>query len=254
MSPVISTHVLVLLAAFAVGYACWVAYWFISENRRSRSGRRTDNESHLPKPGKRDGEIIGKSLFVLPPRHSQTQAAIEPETVGRDENADNFAPASVPEHPRQIPADELDNVFGEAPEGEPNPPLDINYDPADEWPSDDDEHEDEPEPLPTRGASFAQGVRYEDMGEAYRHMVHDTPLTDDQKEKTGHTLLQMKGTEIYSVILSRKPEWENKAQSLIDTYLSAFRRQAAERSAGSPAPQSVPPGFSAYNHVKTTKR
>ena len=86
-----------------------------------------------------------------------------------------------PNTPRQIPPEDLDEVFGVAPEGEPNEPLEIDFPLYDEsFPDADaeepdyDEDEDDTEELPLLGRSLAQGVSFEQMGEAYRHvyMIH----------------------------------------------------------------------------------
>ena len=104
-------------------------------------------------------------------------------------------PTNVPEHPRQIPPEDLDEVFGVAPEGEPNEPLEIDFPLYDEsFPDADaeepdyDEDEDDTEELPLLGRSLAQGVSFEQMGEAYRHVVHDPPSTDEQREETGREI------------------------------------------------------------------
>ena len=74
-------------------------------------------------------------------------------------------PTNVPEHPRQIPPEDLDEVFGVAPEGEPNEPLEIDFPLYDEsFPDADaeepdyDEDEDDTEELPLLGRSLAQGL------------------------------------------------------------------------------------------------
>lgn len=93
-------------------------------------------------------------------------------------------------------------------------------------------------------------VSFEQMGEAYRHVVHDPPSTDEQREETGRVLLGLKQTDMFEVIVSGRPDGNDRVKSLIDTYLSAFHRRMSERSAESPSPQgSVPTGFDVREFV-----
>lgn len=144
-----------------------------------------------------------------------------------------FAPASASEHPRQIPPEDLDEVFGEVPAGEQNEPLDIYYPLYEEsFPdteAEEPDDEDETEELPLLGRSLAQGVSFEQMGEVYRHVVHDPPITDYQKEETGRLLLGLKETDMFEAIVSGCPDGNDRVKNLIDTYLSAFHRRMGRR-------------------------
>ena len=240
-----------LLPLFAVGYALWAFFRL----RRMEPNEPADGIVAEDTPCRQ--EIIGRSRFVLDLRHSRPQAAVESETEKVTEKADIFVPTNVPEHPRQIPPEDLDEVFGVAPEGEPNEPLEIDFPLYDEsFPDADaeepdyDEDEDDTEELPLLGRSLAQGVSFEQMGEAYRHVVHDPPSTDEQREETGRVLLGLKQTDMFEVIVSGRPDGNDRVKSLIDTYLSAFHRRMSERSAESPSPQgSVPTGFDVREFV-----
>ena len=116
-----TTCILRLLTVCAVGYALWAAWYLFRESRRSN--RRLPVSDAAP----RRREIIGKSRFVLDRRRSLPQAAVAAKTEKGIEKEPIFAPASAPEHPRQIPPEDLDEVFGEVPAGEQNEPLDIYY-------------------------------------------------------------------------------------------------------------------------------
>lgn len=72
------------------------------------------------------------------------------------------------------------------------------------------------------GPLACPGVSFEQMGEAYRHVVHDPPSTDEQREETGRVLLGLKQTDMFEVIVSGRPDGNDRVKSLIDTYLSAF--------------------------------
>lgn len=246
MITINSYTILVLLIAFAVIYAVWTMVYLTGERRSRRKTEKKKNDTNGQNVAKRKkGDIIGKSQFVLPlSGQSQPEATVIPETELDTEKENIFAPASVPEHPRQIAPEELDDVFGAVPEGETNEPLDINYplqvkpfpeEEADE--AEETEDEDESEDLPIRGKPVAQGVSFEQMGEAYRHVVHNPTITDEQKEETGRILLNLKGTDMFEAIVSGDSEQGDKVDILMNTYLTAFQKKVAERSAESPSPQ-----------------
>lgn len=250
MIAMTTTCILRLLTACAVGYALWTIRYFLKDRHR-----RTASEAFVGGDKIRRKEIIGKSRFILARRHSLPQAAIGPENEQYSDKSDIFAPASVPERPRQIPPEELDEVFGDVPAGEQNAPLEIDY-PLYEEPFPDteadyfDDVEDDTEELPLSGRSLAQGIRFEQMGEVYRHVVHDPPITDYQKEETGRLLLGLKETDMFEAIVSGCPDGNDRVKNLIDTYLSAFQRRMAAGAAESPSPQGVvPEGFDVRDYV-----
>lgn len=243
----INSHiVLVLLIAFAVVYAIWTMVYL---NRLGKSQKKKNDVKEQTSVKRKKGDIVGKSRFVLPlSGQSQPEAAVTPETELDTKKENIFAPASVPEHPRQIAPEELDDVFGAVPEGETNEPLDIDYPlqvkPFPEEEAEETEDEDESEDLPFKGKPVAQGVSFEQMGEAYRHVVHNPTITDEQKEETGRVLLNLKGTDMFEAIVSAQPGKGDKVDILINTYLTAFQKKVAERSAESLSPQGeVPTGF-----------
>ncbi len=244
-----TTCILWLLTACAVGYALWTIRYFLKDRYRHTASETSTGGDRI-----RRKEIIGKSRFVLDRRHSLPQAAIATEAEKGIEKEPIFAPASVPERPRQIPPEDLDEVFGEVPAGEQNEPLDIYYPLYEEsFPDTEAEElddEDETEELPLLGRSLAQGVSFEQMGEVYRHVVHDPPITDYQKEKTGRILLGLKETDMFEAIVSSCPDGNDKVKNLIDTYLSAFHRRMAVGAAEGPSPQSAAPdGFDVRDYV-----
>lgn len=239
---------LLALTLFAMGYALWVA------RRFERGERKTDKETgkEAPQPECRHRrEVVGKSRFVLPAR---SQPAPKAATAGKngkaDEKADIFAPANVPRHPRQIPPEKLDEVFGAPPPGESNDPMEHSmplYE--DDYAAETDEDEDENGgPQPIQGRPRATGDSFEKIGETYRALVHDNPLTDEKRQEIGETLLSLKRTDMFEAIVSAAPGGEDKVKSLIDAHLAAFHKKIAARAAGSPSPPaSVPDGFDVRN-------
>jgi hypothetical protein len=212
--------------------------FFISESRRMRK-KDKDSAPKGQEEKRRKGDLVGKSLFVLKERISTPQAAKEIENEKDTENAIIFAPSNVPtDYPRIIPSGELDDVFGAPPPGEDNPPLDIDC-PMPQEPDTDDEEEEEDEHLPAKSHSQALGISFEQMGEAYRTVVHNPVITDEKKEETGRILLNLKHTDMFEAMVSSSPEREDRVSGLMDSYLKAFRKRKAEE-AGEDEPPVIP--------------
>ena len=248
MITIISNTVLALLVAFAILYALWTMYFFISENRRFRKENREPMLREQDRK-KNKGDIIGKSQFVLKERIPVPQTAIEADNE-KDKGKENiFAPSDVPkEHSLIIPADELDEVFDDVPPGEANPPLDIDC-PMPEEPEPADE-EEEYEALQVSGRSLAEGISFEQMGEAYRTVVHNPIITEEKKEETGRVLLHLKHTDMFEAMVSGEPEREDRVGGLINSYLKAFhQRKAGGSGENKPSATSVPKGFDVRNYV-----
>lgn len=245
--------ILVLLISFAVLYALWTMQFFISENRRMRKENK-DAAGKKEEGKKRKGDIVGKSLFVLKERISVPQAAKEIENEKDKENDHIFVPSNVPtDHPRVIPGDELDEVFGAPPPGEDNPPLDIDCPMPQEPDSEDEENEEdeeEYEALQVSGGFRAEGFSFEEMGEAYRTVVHHPIITDEKKEETGRVLLNLKHTDMFEAMVSGEPEREDRVSDLMDSYLKAFhKRKAARPGENEPPVTAVPKGFDVRKYV-----
>ena len=257
MEAINGHRALIVLSVVAVLYAAWMIWYFMRGNRRGGKQGKTGGESSPPSGKKRKGDIVGKSHFVLPEQsHSQPLTAIESESENRTGNEDIFAQENVPQHPRQISPEELDDVFGVPPAGEANEPLDLDFPlyvesfPEEDTEDAEEEDEDETDDSPSMGKSYAQGASFEELGEAYRRVVHNPIITEDQKEETGRILLNLKGTDMYGIIVSGKPEREDRVRELIDTYLSAFDKRISEKSAESPPPQGdIPSGFNVRDFV-----
>ena len=248
MITITSNTVLALLVAFAILYALWTMYFFISENRRfQKENRETMLREQDSKKNK--GDIVGKSQFVLRERIPVTQTAKEADNEKDKGKGNIFALSDVPkEHSRIIPVSELDEVFGEVPPGEANPPLDIDC-PIPEEPEPEDE-EEEYEALQVSGRSLAEGISFEQMGEAYRTVVHNPIITEEKKEETGRVLLHLKHTDMFEAMVSGEPEREDRVGGLINSYLKAFhQRKERKKEKDKPSATSVPKEFDVRNYV-----
>lgn len=251
------THVLVVLTAVAILYAVCAMYILIRDSHRvngkGRNYKGTVSQSENKKP---IADIMGKSKSVFDKGVSVPQAAVVAETESDAEKDDIFASENVPEHPRQIPPDELDDVFGKPPEGETNEPLGIEQPlyvepPFPEEFADDDD--DENEDLPFRGRHPAHGVKFEELGEAYRRVVHNPTITDTEREETGRILLDLKPTDMFEYIVSGNPKREDTARYFIDTYFAAFQRRVEAETTGSHSPQDdivAPQGFRVIDNAQ----
>jgi len=250
------SYILGVLALVALAYAIWaVGYFTVGYYRLKKTlAKNTPKQEDSPK---RKGDIIGKSRFTLPlSGQSQPEAAVEPENEKDTKKENNFAPSNVSEHPRQVPSDELDEVFGNPPEGEKNEPMEIEVPLSDNSNFPDkgevdetEDFEDETEELPTRGVHSALGVSFEQMGEAYRQVVHNPSMTEKEEEETGRIFLEIKETDMFEAIVSQSEEGD-KVNHLMETYLTAFHKTIAARSAEDNPPRgSVPSDFDVRQYV-----
>lgn len=255
MEAITITHILELLSLAAIFYALWVVYYFEREKRKP-GNKSSNEESSFLSLSKKKKDIVGKSTFILTDRKIQQNTAKETDVEEDTKKESTFVESNVQEHPKQVPSDELDEVFGKPPEGEDNSPMEVeipldSINPFPENNEDEDEadtEEDEDEDLPLRGESENRpktiGTKFfEEMGEAYAAVVHDPPLTDDEKEDTGRILLEMKHTDMFEAMVSGQKERENKVSYLIDTYLTAFHQKMQTISGESPTLQGIPSDF-----------
>ena len=244
-----------VIIALIVAYAVWAIAVFSLDALRKRRRVRKCGDDAATKPAQRHNEVIGASRFDLSRRLSTPQAASVAGSGEREGKEDIFAPADVPERHRQIPPEKLDALFGNVPEGETNDPLDIDFplyevksfpDSEAEMPDSESENED----LPSLGRSFAQGVSFESMCEAYRHVVHNPTITDEQKQETGRVLSCLKGTDMFEAIVQGAADGGDKVQTLMDTYLAAYNKSVAARMGESLPPLSAaPPDFDIQKYV-----
>lgn len=179
--------VLVILILVLIAYGVFAyRYW---RRQLSQVARPLEEEEwpleHRP--------IIGKSHFVLPPRRQPTPTtAISEKNESEAEKADIFAPEKQTEHPRQIPQEKMDAVFETPPAEESNEPdpegipfieqevTDYEADMDEEM---DREEEEEAESQPPAGRSLARGVRFEQIGEAYRTVSREAAPTEEKQQR-----------------------------------------------------------------------
>lgn len=246
--------VLVILILVLIAYGVFAyRYW---RRQLSQVARPLEEEEwpleHRP--------IIGKSHFVLPPRRQPTPTtAISEKNESEAEKADIFAPEKQTEHPRQIPQEKMDAVFETPPAEESNEPdpegipfieQEVSDYEADMDEEMDREEEEEAKSQPPAGRSLARGVRFEQIGEAYRTVSREAAPSEEKQQRVGRTLVELEQTDMFEAIVSASPEGADKVYDLMDSYLKAYYRRIAERAAESPPPQvSAPEDFDVQNYV-----
>lgn len=246
--------ILVVLILLVLCYGFWaILYW-----KRITSAVEESRVEDSPPLSRRS--IVGKSLYVLPSRRQPTPTtATGSETEKWEEKADIFAPEKQTEHPRQIPQEKLDAVFGTPPADESNDPdpegVPFGESAASDYEADmdqemDREEDEENESQPPAGRSFAKGVQFEQISDAYRTVSREAEPTEDKKQRVGRTLVELEQTDMFEAIVSASPEGADKVYDLMNFYLKAYYRRIAERAAESPPPQvSAPEDFDVQNYV-----
>lgn len=215
-----------LFIGLVVLYVVWTFLFLCYERWKRRKTERTVS-SILPKKNGLTAEIIGKSKFVLP-ASKPLDATLKP--VGATaENTDNqvkkdstFVPASE-NHPLQVPNEELDEMFTDAPpEGENNDPMDVDM----SMDYDEDEDEDTAQAQPTASAS---GISFDAMCAAVKVLNQPKGTVSEQEERqAGRTLSELQHTNVMQQITSGEPKKNDRVSELINLHLDAFRKQQGE--------------------------
>lgn len=207
-------------------YVVWTLL-FLCYERWKRGKNEQAVSSILPKKNGLTAEIIGKSQFVLP-ASKPLDATLKP--VGATtENTDNqvkndstFVPASE-NHPLQVPDEELDEMFTDAPpEGENNDPMDVDM----SMDYDEDEDEDTGREQPTATAS---GISFDAMCAAVKVLNQPKGTVSEQEERqAGRTLSELQHTDVMGQITSGEASRSDRVSELISLHLDAFRKQQGE--------------------------
>lgn len=231
----------VLFAGLVALYLLWLLLFLCYERWKRKKTQKTV-AAILPRQNGLNTEIIGKSKFVLP-ASVPLGATLKP--VGAtDEKADNqiekdstFAPVSE-EHPLQVPDEELDKMFDDAPtEGESNDPMDIDV--SMDYEEDEDEIPDRTPP-----GAIASGVSFEDMCSAVKVLNQPKGTVSEQEERqAGQTFSELQHTDMMQQILSGEPKKSDRVSELINLHLDAFRKQQDEPEEATNESGSIPDDF-----------
>lgn len=208
-------------------YLVWML-GFLCYERWKRTKTEKTVASILPRKDGLTMDVIGKSTFVLP-ASKPLDATLKPVGAATEkaenqiEKDSTFAPTSE-NHPLQMPDEELDKVFNDAPpEGDTNDPMNVEV----SMDYEEDEEEDILEHAPSD--AVASGVSFEDMCAAVKVLNQPKGAVNEQEERqAGRTLSELQHTDVMQQIVSGEPKRNDRVSELISLHLDAFRKQQGE--------------------------
>lgn len=232
-----------LYVVFVASYVLWV--------HPDKRGDKHQSTSHIPPQTEND--IIGKSMFKLPlsaiPKPSSAKpeplAATSKESEKEAGKSDNFV-SSKPEG--SVPDQEQDP---EEPDNNPPLPIDVKLEYEEQENEDPDEEESE-EVKGLRGASFASGLTFEDMGQAVTVVVHHGEATPEECLQAGKTLSHLENTELFEKLASSAPERRDIITELMDFHMKDYL--AGIKVKKNRNPKEVPDGFDINDLVQQIKK
>lgn len=232
----IFTSIVILYALFVALYLSWLRI-----RRRSRKdivGK--GGLTVVPKQLK--SEIIGKSTFdirQLKPLDAKPlpQDSSLPESEKSNGNSDTFAPSE-----ERYPSVE------EPEKEEENAPMDIDYylkyEPVESDTSGDDEEEETEIVEGAARAARASGVRFEDLGNAFRTVSREKEASPKEKEAAGNTLLEIRRMDMFEQLISENPVKQKTVAELMAESLAAFYRRKDEEAGTNGSDKKAPDSFS----------
>ncbi|MBS5907514.1 MAG: hypothetical protein KIC84_09855 [Dysgonomonas mossii] len=161
------------------------------------------------------------------------------------ENSNNFV-ASKPEE--SVPEDKTEQE-----ETEDNSPLPIDVPLEYEKEESEDQDEEESEEVEgLRGASIANGMTFEDMGQAVTVVVHYQEATPEECLQAGKTLSQLENTEFFEKLASSAPEHRDIITELMDFHMKDYLAGISGKR--NRKPKDVPDGFDINDLVQQIKK
>lgn len=164
---------------------------------------------------------MGKSKFRMPERTrtekdttvSEAANSVKAEAV--DEKDVTFADETLGRHPRQVPDEELDDVFADKRVSD----IGAEYD-------EDGDYDGEPHE--------AGGLTFEDIDLAMR-TAKKPKATKEERRHAGMVFCDMKGNELFAMIEKSSEATRKKLDELMDYYLDSVSAAQAK-----PAPAVMP--------------
>ena len=197
----------------------WVLFYLTWEQRETRKDDRhddTEQERQEPLP-----DIMGKSKFRMLERtrtekdNTVPEAATSVKAEAVDEKDVTFADETGGRHPRQVPDEELDEVFADKRVSD----IGAEYD-------EDGDYDGEPHE--------AGGLTFEDIDLAMR-TVKKPKATKEERRHAGMVFCDMKGNELFAMIEKSSEATRRKLDELMDYYLDSVSAAQAK-----PAPAVMP--------------
>lgn len=214
-----------LLIAACLAYVLWTVAYLLWERVAQRSFRKKQTNPNPIPENKNDGDIIGKSTFLM--SHLMPQAANPENQKNGTEMKGSFAASSGTKPPVKVPDNQLDEAFSH--NRDDNQPMDIDvpleYENEDEY---NPEEEEDDEWLASN-TSLAEGSSFEEIGAAVRTIVHYDAATLPEKEKAGGILLKIRQTDMFEQLVQSAPKREDRVSQAINLHLSDYYRKMAEQ-------------------------
>ena len=205
---------IVLMMAFNLWMVIYLT-WERREDNKAEGGKEKDGG----KKGMPD-DVVGKSRFRMAERKPQAatmkpNAATDAQSEAVDEKDVTFADETPERHPRQVPDEELDEVFADSRVSD----IGAEYD-------EDEEYDSEPHE--------AGGLTFEDIDLAMR-TVKKPKATREERRHAGMVFCDMKGNELFAMIEKSSEATRRKLDELMDYYLDSVSAAQAK-----PAPVVMP--------------
>lgn len=201
-----------LLIVLMMAFNLWMVIYLTWE-RREENVPKEDKEKDVGAP-ERSGDIMGKSLFRMPERKPQAAAPMSNATVQApgeevdekdvafdDETASPNSRLSGVRPSRQVPDEELDEVFADKRVSD----IGAEY---------DEDGDDDGEP------HEAGGMTFEDIDLAMR-TVKKPKATKEERRHAGMVFCDMKGNELFAMIEKSSEATRRKLDELMDYYLDS---------------------------------
>lgn len=201
-----------LLIVLMMAFNLWMVIYLTWE-RWVESTPKEDKEKDAETP-ERYGDIMGKSLFRMPERKPQAAASApnaalqvpgeevdEKDVAFDDETASPNTRPSGAKVSRQVPDEELDDVFADKRVSD----IGAEYD-------EDEEYDGEPHE--------AGGLTFEDIDLAMR-TVKKPKATKEERRHAGMVFCDMKGNELFALIERNSDATRRKLNELMDFYMDS---------------------------------
>lgn len=197
------TNVLIVILLF---YNMWLVFYLLHERKQERQTKETGTQTK-PELTESDTNVVGKSLFKMPKGRTTCDTAVPQATISvegeavaeddvtfADEMAGEDGQASM-----RVPDDRLEDAFSDTRLSD----MPVEYADGDN----DDTGE------------YASGATIDEMNEAIR-TAENPKATLVEKQKAGEVFHEMKGNELYDILMAGKPAIKNKIRGLIDLHKS----------------------------------
>lgn len=209
-----------LLIILMMACNLWILFYLTCERKEERTRDFSGKAGKEEQQQKPLADIMGKSLFRMPERTPQaTTTAPNAATTVRSEAVDEkdvtFADETLGRHPRQVPDEELDDVFADKRVSD----IGAEYD-------EDGDYDGEPHE--------AGGLTFEDIDLAMR-TAKKPKATKEERRHAGMVFCDMKGNELFAMIEKSSEATRKKLDELMDYYLDSVSAAQAK-----PAPAVMP--------------